>query len=137
MSRGLPFFYEYGRGGVSYRYVCHRVANENRVVRIRAEPGTPEFTAAYEAAIDAVGAREKLIMRSRPTEPDDHNDARWLDVTWVDAWPYRLPCAGSRFHPGWYVRRICPCHYDHLVTRAYDSRAQAERVMRILIEVGA
>ena len=136
MSLGLPFFYEYGRGAVTFRYVRHRVANENRVVRIRAEPGTPEFTAAYEAAIDAVGAREKLIARSRPTSPDDHNAARWLDVVEIGITPYKLPTAWPRFCAGWYVRRICPCHFDHLVTCAYASRAHAERVMRLLIEVG-
>jgi hypothetical protein len=137
MSLGLPFFYQYQHGAVMYRYVRHRVAKgDTRVVRIRAEPGTPEFTAAYEAAIDAVGAREKLLRRSHAPEPDDHNAACWLDVVKRETPPYRLPTA-TRFQPGWYVRRRCPCHYDELVTRSYATQAQAERVARLLVRVAS
>lgn len=62
------------------------------------------------------------------TEPDDHNDGRWLVVRYLDKGEQ-----GPGHDAGWYVMRVCPCHFNDTVTLPYPTQARAERVRLILL----
>ena len=60
----------------------------------------------------------------------EHNSADNLTVTYL--WhPRQVPRV--KRPPGWYVVRQCHCHYGHPVTVPFRSRADAERVMGLLL----
>ena len=61
--------------------------------------------------------------------PAEHNDAKWLDVT------YEENGRGQGFLAGWYVIRTCPCHWRERVTLPQESEAEAQRVRRVILGV--
>jgi hypothetical protein len=130
-----PFYNEYRSQGRHYGYVRVGRPPGGTRIRITHPLGTPGFQPAYEAAIDALGLRDKVNRRNRIVV-DDHNAARWLAVAWVDAPPdHRHP--PDRFDPGWHVVRVCPCHRDVPVTIVRATRADAERAMAAMLKVAS
>jgi hypothetical protein len=56
----------------------------------------------------------------------EHNDAQWLVV--------RQQEGHGRAHiNGWYVVRICPCHWGLAVTLPYPSEERAQRARRVIL----
>jgi hypothetical protein len=58
----------------------------------------------------------------------EHNEAQWLAVSWQGE--------NGRGHgslPGWYVIRVCPCHWGERVTLPQASEAEAARVRRVIL----
>jgi hypothetical protein len=61
-------------------------------------------------------APEWLVVRYE-TEPRKNSHERWAGV-------------------GWYVVRICPCHWGHCVTRfPYPDRERAEQAREVILSV--
>lgn len=66
---------------------------------------------------------------------EDHNSRRWLEVvelTEGGSFPGRS--GRHSIEPGWYVIRVCPCHYQQPVTLAYATEAEAQRAAEIMVE---
>lgn len=61
-------------------------------------------------------------------QPKNHNAAKWLEVVYLDAGEFNLP-----FEPGWYVIRVCPCHFREPVTMAYPNKGRAEHARRVIL----
>lgn len=71
---------------------------------------------------------------------DDHNGAKWLTVRYCDrltepVHKKGLPARGFLMNPGWYVVRICPCHFNERITRAYDSEQRAQHARALLLAI--
>jgi hypothetical protein len=62
-----------------------------------------------------------------PMSPAEHNDPKWLTVQ------HDMIGRGAGHFPGWYVIRICPCHFNHQVTLPYESEERAQRARRIIL----
>jgi hypothetical protein len=63
----------------------------------------------------------------------NHNDARWYVVRWVDErrQPRRPP-----FPAGWYVVRVCPCHFGHVVIEVPSADKEgAEHSREVILSV--
>jgi hypothetical protein len=65
------------------------------------------------------------------TEVPDHNAARWLVVRWLEGHQGRFG------HAGWYVVRICPCHWAEPVTLPLPTEPWAQRCRQRMLEVAS
>ena len=63
-------------------------------------------------------------------EVDDHNGAGWLIVRQARGHWQR-----GRQPLGWFVVRICPCHWGQRVSIRFADRAAAERCRRVMLGV--
>ena len=63
---------------------------------------------------------------------EEHNKPEWLVVRHLDQLP--SPYKGD---PGWYVVRICPCHWNEPVTIRRPNKQSAERALKALIKASA
>jgi len=63
-------------------------------------------------------------------EVPDHNGAKWLVVRHLPSVPY-----GRDLRAGWYVVRVCPCHWGERVTLPFPDQDWAEAVRELLLEV--
>jgi hypothetical protein len=61
----------------------------------------------------------------------DHNAPRWLMTRYLAA--DRAP----RGLAGWYVIRICPCHFGEVVTIPLPDEAWAETVRDVILSVSS
>jgi hypothetical protein len=59
--------------------------------------------------------------------PTEHNAAKWLTVRWEEN------SRGQGFLAGWYVVRVCPCHWGERVTLPMESEEEAQRLRRVLL----
>jgi hypothetical protein len=71
---------------------------------------------------------------------DDHNDARWYLVRWLDARKggkgrnSGIPIEGLA--AGWYVVRVCPCHFgEPVVKKPYPDPESADRGREVILSV--
>jgi hypothetical protein len=62
-----------------------------------------------------------------PMSPSEHNEARWVVVR------YRSWSHGFGHTAGWYIDRVCPCHFGEAVSLPYPTRERAERVRQLLV----
>jgi hypothetical protein len=124
-----PYYHAYVSQGRHYGYVRRGTRPQvGKMIRVVAQFGTPEFSQEYERAVDALGLRESVSRHRGDNVPPDHNAARWLAVKWKDR------ARGlEEFGSGWFVVRICPCHFDEAVTLPCADREEAERVRGVIL----
>ena len=70
---------------------------------------------------------------------EDHNGARWIIVRWLDAQTRtRKEMPNKGLPAGWYVVRVCPCHFNLPVLEVpCESEADARRAMAKMLNASA